>query len=77
MESQLGVGSCFNVAIPVEIVEPSVKEEAEESQTGEDTVSGCHLLLVDDDSLQMGIVVEMCKNIGATADMCQFPKYAL
>lgn len=76
VESQLGVGSCFNVAIPVEIVEPSVKEEAEESQTGEDTVSGCHLLLVDDDSLQMGIVVEMCKNIGATADMCQFPKYA-
>lgn len=79
VESQLGVGSCFNVAIPVEIVEPEEsdgKENVDDTQPEEKSVGGCHLLLVDDDSLQMGIVVEMCKNIGATADMCQYPKYA-
>ncbi len=75
VKSEPGKGSCFTVKLPIEISE----EPAVEKEVGQDDevalASGCRILLVDDDDLQMNLVCEICKNNGIIADKCQYPTF--
>lgn len=67
VESELGVGSKFTVTIPFEIAKQNEVEGATEKDTEEMPVSikDIHIMLVEDNELNMEIATELLKEQGA------------
>ena len=81
IESELGKGSTFIVEIPFD--EPSIKERESISESAEDEnkirqdLSGKKVLLVEDNSINAEIAMELLKSIGLTVDWAENGKIAL
>ena len=75
VSSKLGEGSCFEITLPLEIDENPV--EAGELSRQDMDLTGVHILLVEDNELNLEIATYMLEDVGATITPAENGKIAL
>ncbi|HSI76380.1 MAG TPA: ATP-binding protein [Lunatimonas sp.] len=63
LQSEAGVGSTFEVCLPMETVEPEYKKEMREIE--DDSLDSLHILLVDDDPIVLKFTRHLLSSLGA------------
>lgn len=71
VHSELGVGTVFEVKLPLEMTELSLNKK--EDEYGEVIVPKARLLLIDDDPLQLSMMEAMLKNPSLVVTTCNHP----
>lgn len=76
VESQLGVGTTFEVVLPLQLVPKEANVDKEEVEVAVD-ISGSHILLVDDNELNLEIAQFVLEDAGAKVTTALNGKIAL
>ena len=73
VDSELGLGSCFEVFMDLKIAEESVSSalQVEESETYDDIMKGMRFLCAEDNELNAEILTELLKIKGAECTVCE------
>ena len=73
VDSELGLGSCFEVFMDLKIAEKSVSSalQVEESETYDDIMKGMRFLCAEDNELNAEILTELLKIKGAECTVCE------
>ena len=68
--SELNVGSCFTVKIPVDFVDPIEETDDVVDLTGINMTGGQNILVVDDDNTLLTVIESMINKIGCNCFIC-------